>query len=113
MSTHLHQLIEARLTRRRLLKGSSAAVAGGYLGWPAAVAAKANNKADFTEVTAGYDGEVYWPEDTHLCDLVISWGDPMFAGAPEWEKGQTTAEAQSLQFGDSCDFLAMPDKEVP
>ena len=101
MTTHIHDLIQTRMSRRSLLQGGSATALLG----PVSLHADAATTA-FNEVKAGMDGEVHWPVDTHSCDLVISWGDPIRVGAPEWEQGRTTAEAQSLQFGDSCDFIA-------
>lgn len=108
MKTHINELIAARLSRRSLLKASSAAAIVGCAdkGLKQAEVTTKRPAPDFKEVSAGYDAEVHWPADTHECDLVISWGDPLFAGGPSWEGGRTTAAAQAVQFGDSNDFIA-------
>ena len=40
-------------------------------------------------------------------DVIIRWGDPLFAQSPEFEIENQTAAAQELQFGYNCDFLAV------
>ena len=108
MKPHINELIATRLSRRSLLKATSAAALVGCSGGKAEPAKKPPppGDVDFKEISTGYDGQVHWPTDTHACDLVVSWGDPLFTGAPDWEGGQTTAGAQALQFGDSNDFIA-------
>ena len=101
MTTHIHELIQTRLTRRSVIGGVSATALLG----PTRLSA-APPLEEFDEVSAGMDGQVHWPARTHECDLVIAWGDPIDSGAPEWEQGQTTPGAQARQFGDSCDFIA-------
>lgn len=101
MPKHIQDLIQTRLTRRSVLSGASATALLG----PTRLSAAPISDA-FEEVKSGMDGHVHWPATTHECDLVIGWGDPIHKDGPEWEKGQTTAEAQAVQFGDSCDFIA-------
>ena len=106
MKTHLHNLIATRLTRRGILKATSGVTATALLGVSRPIGASGGDDLGFAEVRQGYDGEVHWPAETHDCDLVLSWGDPIFPNAPAWEEGKTTEAAQALQFGDSCDFIA-------
>jgi len=106
MMKHMHELIASRLTRRGVLKGTSGITASAVLGISAISRAETEDAGEFEEVEKGYDPHIHWPHATHECDLVLSWGDPIHPHAPAWEEGRTTAEAQALQFGDSCDFIA-------
>lgn len=48
----------------------------------------------------------------HIAVPFLRWGDPIFAGAPEWDIEDQTAEAQEQQFGYNCDwigFLPLPE----
>ena len=54
------------------------------------------NTLDNLVVPNGYDSAV-----------VIRWGDPVVAGAPEFDLGNQTAKRQSLQFGYNNDFVGV------
>jgi uncharacterized protein len=54
------------------------------------------NTLDSLVVPNGYDSAV-----------VIRWGDPVVAGAPEFELDKQTAKRQSLQFGYNNDFVGV------
>lgn len=45
------------------------------------------------------------PEETHQSHVVVRWGDPLFADAPEFDPKNQTFESQSQQFGYNCDFV--------
>jgi len=115
MADHLNKVLELRMTRRGVVSGGASMAVSTAMGCSAAVVEPAPEAipepigaptSGFKEVRAGYDAGIHWPQDTHACDLVVSWGDPILPGAPEWEGGRTTAAAQAQQFGDANDFLA-------
>jgi len=102
-------LIEARLSRRGLLAagGSAVLAAGG----PALAAAPASAKpvptpASFAEIERGMDDTHHVPAG-HVADLVLRWGDPIFADAPAFDPARQTAAAQERQFGYNNDFIGL------
>ncbi len=47
----------------------------------------------------------------HVAVPFLRWGDPIIAGAPEWDLSNQTAAAQEQQFGYNCDwigFMSLP-----
>ncbi|HEV2128884.1 MAG TPA: alkaline phosphatase PhoX, partial [Thermomicrobiales bacterium] len=42
----------------------------------------------------------------HTAVPFLRWGDPIMAGAPEWDIENQSAEAQEQQFGYNCDYIA-------
>ena len=56
----------------------------------------APNTADAVTVPEGYSS-----------DVVIRWGDPVIAGAPEFDFENQTAAAQAQQYGFNCDLAVM------
>jgi hypothetical protein len=104
------EMIEARLSRRAALlgiagAGAAATLADQLLGSTAAMAQAAGPSSfTFTEiphqlserdaVAPGYE-----------IQTLIRWGDPIFAGAPAYNPGNVTAEAQARQFGYNCDYI--------
>ncbi len=105
MSRHIAELIEARMSRREVLGGLSGTTALLTIGCVPKV--PTHDPVDpFIELKAGLDGQAHWPKETHNCQVVISWGDPIFPRAPDWQPGQVRALHQAQQFGDGNDFIA-------
>lgn len=110
MTRHISDLIDTRLhehqlSRRQLLEGASALAIGVTTGCGPKITSLAD-VAPFVEVKAGLDAMAHWPTATHDCQVLISWGDPIFARAPQWHPGEVTALQQAQQFGDCNDFIA-------
>lgn len=64
----------------------------------------------FSAVPAGVDGTHHVAKG-YRADILIRWGDPVVADAPEFDAHHQTPEAQEKQFGynnDSIGFLPLP-----
>lgn len=101
----MRELIEARLSRRGLLKGVAAgALAGGLFG------RVARGKDDpsslrFAEIAHGIDG-THHVAPGHAAEVLIRWGDALAKDAPAFDPRAQSAAAQAKQFGYNCDFTA-------
>ncbi|MDI3402882.1 PhoX family protein [Streptomyces cavernicola] len=60
----------------------------------------------FGAVAPNTDDKVTVPEG-YGQNVVISWGDPILRGAPEFDPDKQTAKAQAGQFGYNNDFLSL------
>jgi len=112
----LDNLINRRLSRRRLLEGSL--VAGAALSLPAlsgcdapatgddpqAAAQQEPGRFRFQEIARGSDHTHHVPAD-YSADVLLRWGDPLFPDAPAFDPLGQTVAAQSRQFGYNCDFI--------
>jgi secreted PhoX family phosphatase len=106
------------VSRRSLLK--SGAMAAVVLGTgctvgrsaPAAPAAPpAPDPLAFTPIEPGLDDDVIVPQGYGYA-VLLKWGQPILAGAPDFAFTAQTPEAQAGQFGYNCDFvtyLPQPD----
>jgi secreted PhoX family phosphatase len=101
----------AVLSRREMLRGAAAGlvvVAASGLRRPAP--AEAQSTTGFTSVVASNDDKVIVPAGYRHA-VLLSWGDPVFPNAPQFDLTAQTAAKQSLQFGNDADFigyLALP-----
>ena len=116
-SDTLDQLINRRLSRRRLLEGSL--MAGAALSLPTlsgCVAPKGSDETadpeapsvsgrfQFQEIARGSDRTHHVPAGYDV-DVLLRWGDPLFPDTPAFDPINQTAAAQSRQFGYNCDFV--------
>jgi secreted PhoX family phosphatase len=100
------------LSRRGLMKGAAASVAlagaAGALGTAIAPrtahAAEGVSTLTFPPLPHSYDENSHVAEGYEIQTL-IRWGDPVVAGAPDFDPMNQTAEAQSKQFGYNNDFV--------
>ncbi|MEW6737226.1 MAG: alkaline phosphatase PhoX, partial [Acidobacteriota bacterium] len=68
-------------------------------------AAKADkSKLGFQPITLSVEDRVIVPTG-YSAKPVIRWGDPIIAGAPEFDLLNQSPESQSKQFGFNCDFV--------
>ncbi|PRY36939.1 PhoX family protein [Umezawaea tangerina] len=106
------------LSRRGVLRaGVVLAVAGGTaLGTPLARAEPSPTASpgagvratgvDFEPVAPNREDAVVVPEG-YVQEVLISWGDPVLPGAPEWDFDNQTAAAQAMRFGYNNDYCAL------
>ena len=103
-------VLEARLSRRALLRGAAgvsavtAMGAAGSLFSPPASAAAAS-AFNFEELERIYD-ETHHVARGYRTSVLVRWGDPILAGAPAFDPNNQNKQAQSQQFGYNCDFTA-------
>ena len=110
-------VIQQRYGRRGFLQGSlGVAATASLFGATAltapkqAAAATLESRYVFDELTWGND-ETHHIAEGHDADVLIRWGDPITADAPEFDVMNQTAEAQSKQFGYNNDYVGFAEIE--
>jgi secreted PhoX family phosphatase len=104
------EIIGARFSRRGFLKGSLAVSAIAATVSPIALITADQARAgggsafSFDEVEAGID-ENHHVAAGYDADILLRWGDPIFADAPEFDPANQTPEAQAKQFGYNNDYV--------
>ena len=104
------EIISSRFSRRGLLKGSMAVAAISATVSPMALMLADEARAEgasafnFVELEAGVD-ETHHVASGYYADVLLRWGDPLFADAPEFDPANQTAEAQARQFGYNNDYV--------
>ena len=104
-------VINARYGRRNVLRGMLGVTATTTLFGTSALvapnrAAAGGDKGryDFDELSWGND-ETHHIADGYEADVLLRWGDPITADAPEFDVMRQTAEAQLQQFGSNNDYV--------
>jgi secreted PhoX family phosphatase len=98
-------VLEARLSRRDLLRVAAAGLAAasaGALG--AAAPASAQGAAGFTPLTMTPDDRLAVPPG-YTAQVLVRWGDPLWNDAPEFDPARQSAARQARQFGNDNDFI--------
>lgn len=108
------EVVQRRLGRRDILRGALATTALAAMLPPLALtaarpaqagtAAGAASRFGFAEVPHGVD-QTHHVAAGHNADILIRWGDPIFADAPAFDPYAQTADKQLKQFGYNCDFV--------
>ena len=101
--TAFGEILRRRVSRRGLLKGS--ALLGLQASWPGfARAPGAGGRPPFRELAHGLDETLHVAEG-YSCQVLLRWGDPLFADAPAFDPAHQHPEAQARQFGYNNDFV--------
>jgi secreted PhoX family phosphatase len=112
-ATPLRLLLERRLDRRRLLRGGLEVAAWSLAAQTAWPQTAEQGRLTFTRVAASQRDAVIVPEG-YDAQVVLRWGDPLFAGAPALDPlrvaagallAPDAAAAQERQFGYNCDGI--------
>jgi secreted PhoX family phosphatase len=104
------EVISRRFSRRGFLRGSLAVSAIAATVSPLALLSADKARAAtgsafaFKEVEAGVDARHHVAEG-YDADVLLRWGDRLFADAPEFDPANQTAEAQARQFGYNNDYV--------
>ena len=103
-------VINARYGRRDVLRGvlgvsaSTALFGTSALIAPQSANAAAASRYTFEELTAGND-ETHHIAKGYTAEILLRWGDPITANAPEFDVMNQSAAAQLTQFGYNNDFV--------
>lgn len=104
------EIIAARFSRRGFLMGSLAVSAIAATVSPLALVAADEARAaeasafKFDELEAGIDDK-HHVAPGYDADVLLRWGDPLFADSPEFDPTKQSAEAQAKQFGYNNDYV--------
>ena len=103
------EIIAQRYSRRELVRGALAVTAISATIGPLALAASRQARAatpsfGFSEVQAGVD-PTHHVAPGYRAEILIRWGDPILADAPEFDPAAQTAEKQKGQFSYNNDYL--------
>ncbi|WP_340161582.1 PhoX family phosphatase [uncultured Hoeflea sp.] len=103
-------VINRRFSRRGFLGGSLAVAAIGSTVSPLALMIADEARAEgmsafsFTEVEAGVD-ETHHVAEGYDADVLLRWGDKVFADSPDFDPMNQTPESQLKQFGYNNDYV--------
>ncbi|MEO0999425.1 MAG: PhoX family phosphatase, partial [Pseudomonadota bacterium] len=105
----LGEVIAARYGRREMLRGAlgvtaTTAIFGGAALTAAGPAKAATGSFDFTEIAAGVD-ETHHVAEGYNAQVLLRWGDPITADAPDFDPQNQSVEAQLQQFGYNNDYV--------
>ena len=104
------EIIAARFTRRDVLRGALAVSAISATVSPLALLAADKARAatasafTFSEVAAGVD-ETHHVAEGYDADILLRWGDPIFADATDFDPAAQSADKQLRQFGYNSDYV--------
>ncbi|TQV77736.1 PhoX family protein [Denitrobaculum tricleocarpae] len=101
-------VIASRFGRRDILKGALAVTAisavSSLMAGTSKQALASKASFSFPEIKHGVD-ETHHVAEGYDADVLIRWGDPIFADAPEFDPMKQSAAAQLKQFGYNNDYV--------
>jgi secreted PhoX family phosphatase len=104
------EIVSRRFSRRNFLQGSLAVSAIAATVSPLALMTAEKARAatgsafSFPEVEAGVDANHHVAQG-YDADVLLRWGDALFADSAEFDPANQTAEAQARQFGYNNDYV--------
>ncbi|MEH6521346.1 PhoX family protein [Sulfitobacter sp.] len=110
LSRTIGEVVAARYSRRDMFRGALAVTATtaifgtSAMVAPKQAAAKGTSRYNFTELQWGNDTQHHVAEG-YDANILLRWGDPITADAPEFDVMNQTAEAQLQQFGYNNDYV--------
>ena len=110
LSRTIGDVINERFGRRDMLRGMLGVAAISATVSPLALAAAsrsvsaATSRYVFDEISHGVD-ETHHVAPGYDAEILIRWGDPVLADAPEFDPMNQTPQAQASQFGYNCDYV--------
>ena len=105
-------VINARFSRRSFLRGTLAVSAIAATVSPMAIMVADEARAasasafNFPEVEAGVD-EMHHVAEGYDADVLLRWGDKVFADSPDFDPMNQTAADQARQFGYNNDYVGL------
>ncbi len=109
VSPDFQTILQRRVSRRNVLRAGGALALAGAIPAPFAAARTIETTAlsslRFAEIARGLDARMHVAEGYHS-QVMLRWGDPLFADAPAFDPAAQTPEAQARQFGYNNDFVA-------
>jgi secreted PhoX family phosphatase len=103
----MNEIIDQRLSRRGFLAGLTATTslaAAGCASTATTTTHGAISAFAFPEIARGMD-ETHHIASDHTADILIRWGDPLFADSPAFDPMNQSEAAQLRQFGYNNDYI--------
>ncbi len=103
-------IINTRFSRRSFMRGSLAVAAIATTVSPLAILTAEDARAeglssfDFKEIEAGVD-QTHHVAEGYDADILLRWGDKLFADSPDFDPLKQTAAAQEKLFGYNNDYI--------
>lgn len=105
LSPTIGEIICRRYSRREAMRGALAVTAATALfGGAAMGAARTPDRFAFDELVSGCD-ETHHIAEGYRADILLRWGDPVFADAPAFDPMNQSEASQLRQFGYNNDYV--------
>ena len=106
INTAFNKILNRRISRRKLLTNTGLLSANLVVGTNSG-ASNTNAlgaAASFKELPHGLDDKLHVADD-YIYQVVVKWGEPIFAEAPSFDVYHQSSDAQNRQFGFNNDFV--------